>query len=934
MGGPTAFESVEISARDALLAELLGDAETLLAAHELAEAMACYQIAAQLEPLSAKATMGLGLCALEAGFPHAALGHFRRTRELGVHGAEFHGAMGRAHGKTNEWREAEQCFRAAVERDTALPRWHRELCDCLVHLNRDAEALDNARAIAEQYPDDWRSWNDLAAIALYFRHYEQAEEWGLRAAALAPFEAQVHQTRADLCFMRGDAAAAIKARERAVGFGGAVAMSAAPCFPSSTSDAAFPPPVLDRIRDRLRRATTLAPDLPWLAQAASHCAVMQGDLAQAQAMLARLVTARPEDGAVRLDLGLVMLARGGGFEAAPLFDPLQFDKCLLPLLIQRQVGEKKDVGLDFACRRKLLQILWSEGGLTQLARWVRPAAAAANSGNCVLAYLLFAKGDREGGRQAHQAWVGRLGPADMEKSQWSIHPHLILCQMLAALGVKDEADRLWAQFLARPYALLKVIGEAFALLPASGDSEELARVLVREFDRLPAILAGHPVPEQVWEQAILVASFLSGDDDDYDRTCRMALAFHQGRGTKAAIPVRSVPAAPSDARVRVGYVMVDFSHQDLPPEQYALTFHDHRRVNAFVYFFTPETAAHVRPDRPAPPVLADWPGTLRDINRMKADAAAELVASDGIDILVDTVGWWAREIPELFIRRPAPIQVTWLGLGRPGKAGVIDYIVGNEDLFPRYQDERYPEKFVRLGGCYIPPKPLPAHIPATPRRLMGLPDDAFVYLAYHQTMKVSARSLRLWMEILRRTPGSLLLLPRLNIKVIEAAATNAGVDLDRIFYCRWVRTELENISRIGAADVYLDTVPFNSSGLTGYDAIVMGVPRVTLCRRNLYSRFGLVLQNALGMGDLVSFSEADYIDQAVALHDDRDRLRGIRDQMVRIRQDASVMDPTILMRGIEDAWERMAADHRQGLPPRGFDVVLSQTRRAAPPPGG
>ncbi|MGE5514942.1 MAG: tetratricopeptide repeat protein [Bacteroidota bacterium] len=927
MAAPITMPQRDEAACEFLVKELLEDGEARLAAGDLAEAMACFGIASQLAPTMADIKVFLGRCTLEAGFPKAALALFEEARAAGFQGADLSGYMGRAYGRNHDWGAAETCFRTAIELDPASFEWRRELLTCLRHMNRDTEAFENAQAVAQSYPRDWQCWNDLAGFALHLGQFDQAETWARRAAALAPSEGKVHETLADLHFLRGDAASALKEREQAIEIGGAKFMSAAPYFHPVPYDKGMSPPVIARLRDRLRRAMHSAPGLPWLVQADAQCAVLEGNFAEAEAMLRALLASDSENLSALLDLCLVGLVQGAAAETLPAPPSRQFDTSIPHLIYQRQGTPRADVGLDFGCRRKLLNELWNDSGLERLARWIGPVAGTTFYGHLVMAFLHYERGDIEQGRLAHQSWVSVLTDAHYARPERTIAPHLSLCLLLEDLDLPSEVDRVWKQYLHRPEALIKLICGVFSLIHSYRDSEKLAEVAFNEIERLPEILAAHPAPEQIWQHAILAASFLPNTDAAYDRTCRQALAFYKERAASVpAFPRKPDSATPAERRIRVGYVMTDFSHQDLPSEQFVLTFHDQRRVEVFVYYFTPSVAAHVRPTRPAPPVLANWWGSLRDINDMDARQAAQRIAEDGIDILVDTVGWWVHEIPELFVLRPAPIQVTWLGLGRPGKAGVIDYIVGNEDLFPRHYDELYPEKFIRLEGCYIPPKPLPQDIPATPRRLLGLPEDKFIYLAYHQAMKVSARSLRLWMEILRRTPDSMLLLPALGIREVETAAREAGVDLERIRYFRWVRTELENISRIGAGDVYLDTVPFNSSGLTGYDAIAMGVPRVTLCDRNLYSRFGLVLQNSMGLGDLVCFSEADFIDLAVALRNDPERLGAIRAKMAEARRVSPAMDPNILMRGIEDAWERIANDYRRGLKPHGFDVPMATSQ--------
>ena len=919
-GGPTEADFVSL---------LTGDGRAYTDANSIVEAAICFQLVLDYEPTSVAALSGLGKCELRAGFPRTALGHLQQAARQSPERADLLALTAEALERLGRLDEAKAELERAIGLEPDEPRWRRQLLSLGRRVSPSAETLERARAMTARFPGDWQAWAAHGTYALHALRNDEAESCFRRALALAPDQTEPHRGIADVMFLRGQAEQALNWLARAAEVGKLPPRSVLPCpVPGRDDGALSKPEVLGCLVGRLRELLAAAPGASRLRQALAHGLVLQGDLGGALAVLSALLVEFPGDGAVGLDLTLTALACDPAADCAaglPPLDPALINKALVPLLIQTRRAPQPDLGLDFAARRRLLALLLKApamAGMRGLRHRVEQSAAANPAGWWVGSFLAYLAGDAAEGRRAGLCWMEATLPAieaDPAAFRLAFDQLWALVAMLERQGRPDEARALCDRFLDAPAVLRTVILSLFSL--ADGQitlAEPLLAAVFAQGPRLPELQADDAGVDRIWEKAVLAAAFLSGEDAEYDAVCALALDHYRRPASEPL--VTTVPAAPRDGRLRLGYVMSDFNHQDMPPEQYALTFHDSRRFAVSVYYFTPASAAHVRPDRAAPPTLTGWSGTLRNINDMDADRCARLIAGDGIEVLVDSVGWWASEIPRLFVQRPAPVQVSWLGLGRPGKAGIMDYIIGNEDLFPRDFDARYPERFIRLAGSYIPPKPVSLTLPAMPRRLLGLPEDAFIYLGYHQLMKITRRSLKLWFKIIQRTPGSLLVLPRLDPCVLAELAAEAGVGLDRVVMFPWVRSELENITRIGAADVYLDTLPFNSAGLTGYDAIAMNVPRITLSSSNLYSMFGKILQNALGLGELVCRTEAEYIALAVDLYENRDRLRAIKQRMTDAGLTSKAMRPEPLMRQIEAAMIRVRDIYQCGREPEGFDV--------------
>ncbi len=866
------------------------------------------QLAELIDPENAQAIIAHARCMAEGGFPNAALRKVQTMLQREPDNWTALALSGQYQLHLSKHALAEVALRRALQGDGAQQDWADCWAKALRQTQGDAALRDALSAHLVGHPDHWRLHIALGQCLERLGDLSGAREHHAIAARLAPDEADTQLALADLAFRQSDAVRALDAKTRAVELDPRRAISVAPhqdpSRPRWTDDS------VSRMRHALEAARPYVADQLRLSAVAARLDILSGDDAAIEAALSALTL---EDGG--LELGLFAIAQG--HEPSASLTAKDMASFLWPLLSQGLDTRVLDIDLRFRACRTLMRRILIDGGsrLEALARWIGSVEDGGAPKNWALANLAYRSGQYDRARAHYRTWalsVSEAKPGSLTAS------HVSMCRLVDDLGPDGELDLLWDMFLERDETLLAIIRNAYpfvGLYPTKG--EAAAAALVRQAHRLPSLTEGRVDGPAIWSDALMAAAFLAADDRHYDRLCNLAVEYFRGR---APSPVPHVPASPRSDRIRVGYVMTDFQHQDLPPEQYALKSHDLSRFDPIVYYLTPEATCHVRPDRPCPPTLADWGGRLRSIDRMPSQEAADLIRQDGLDLLVDVVGWWAWEIPELFMRRPAPVQVTWLGLGHPGKTGVMDYLVGSEQLLPRDMDGRYPEAFVRLSPTYIPPKPVPEGIPPTPRALLGLPEDAFVYLGYHQVMKVTERTLSMWFEILRRTPGSYLILPQVAMGAVEPFAEAAGVSPDRIRSFRWVGSELEHISRIGAADLYLDTYPFNAAALTGYDALAVNVPRITLSGPNIYSRFGNVLLHSLGLDDLVCSSEAEYIDLAVDLHDDPRRLQDVRRRMEQARRSSPATAPAPVMKGLEAAWDQIVSLYRAGQPPTSFDV--------------
>ena len=296
----------------------------------------------------------------------------------------------------------------------------------------------------------------------------------------------------------------------------------------------------------------------------------------------------------------------------------------------------------------------------------------------------------------------------------------------------------------------------------------------------------------------------------------------------------------------------------------------------------------------------------RNILGLGDNAAAELIRSDEIDILIDLNGYTAGHRLGIFARKPAPIQVEWLGY--PGTTGmsVMDYIlVPNDDFLVK--GGWCTEKPWPLKGCYgvrtgIPDVPVRETLPCDER-------DFFTFACMNRFSKVSTRALDLWGSLLLQVPNSRLLLigrggsDEQTVKGLRKRFLEKGIAADRLKILE-SKPPHEYLDTYNQVDLCLDPFPFNG-GTTGFDSIWMGVPYITLRGDSLHSRAGSNILKYVGLADLIADSEGEYVAKATALAVDRDALRRHRSHLRERMMASPLMDAAGFAKGIEDALRGM-----------------------------
>lgn len=295
-----------------------------------------------------------------------------------------------------------------------------------------------------------------------------------------------------------------------------------------------------------------------------------------------------------------------------------------------------------------------------------------------------------------------------------------------------------------------------------------------------------------------------------------------------------------------------------------------------------------------------------------------MIRRQRIDIMIDIAGHMRANRLEVFARKPAPIAVSWLGY--PGTTGLptIDYRITDEVADPAGAEELHTERLYRMREgslVYRPPRHAPAVAPL-PARAPG----AVTFGNFDDPRKVASKVIRAWAAILARLPKARLLLVAAEfgnsgyIDRFAAGLQTAGIDPARVAM-RPVPGKPEELLAIYAeVDIALDTFPYNSDPITTCEALWMGAPVVALSGDRSCSRLSASILAQVGLERVLSDTPEEFVETAVQLAEDMDRMRTLRMGMRDRMQVSPLMDENGFARRFEaalrDMWRRWCRSAR------------------------
>lgn len=295
---------------------------------------------------------------------------------------------------------------------------------------------------------------------------------------------------------------------------------------------------------------------------------------------------------------------------------------------------------------------------------------------------------------------------------------------------------------------------------------------------------------------------------------------------------------------------------------------------------------------------------------------AERVAAEGLDVLVDLAGNTENNNLLALAMRPAPVTATYLGSPMTTGLKAVGHRIVDELTDPpppAPADKLVTERLVRLERCFLCFEPPADNELPPPVREGGSGDgEPVVFGSFNALLKLNPACLRLWKRVLEAVPRS-----RLHLKVrgceiadlhdeLLARVRGAGLDMDRVSVAGTVRERAGHLAAYGGIDIALDTTPYCGTTTT-CEAILMGVPVVSLVGQAHAARVGLSVLTALGRPEWAAGTEEEFVRVATRLVADRAGLRALRAGLRAQLLASPLCDGPGFARVFEGAMERIAA---------------------------
>ena len=344
-------------------------------------------------------------------------------------------------------------------------------------------------------------------------------------------------------------------------------------------------------------------------------------------------------------------------------------------------------------------------------------------------------------------------------------------------------------------------------------------------------------------------------------------------------PIKRPPVRPAGGKIRLGFMSSDLRQH--PVGYFAMPLFDHidqDRFEVFVYsFYTGKEDAAQRQITERVTAYRWWP-------EISIANAAEKIAEDQLDMLIELGGSTHMNKLEVMAFRPAPIQASWLGYPHSAGLEAIDYLVCDPITVPPNpallveKPLLMPKSWIALGPRFfsntVEIKPAPE-----------LRNRFITYGTANNPHKYTRDVLRTWAKVVAATPGAkfAFIRPEGSGESFRANLTRQfeaeGVSADRVIFHTIRGAHLPFYNEV---DITLDPFPL-TGGTTTAETLWMGVPLISLVGPAFYERLSASIMTNSGIGDLAVHSLDAYIAAAVSLAGDRDRrltLRGsLRQQM-------------------------------------------------------
>lgn len=380
--------------------------------------------------------------------------------------------------------------------------------------------------------------------------------------------------------------------------------------------------------------------------------------------------------------------------------------------------------------------------------------------------------------------------------------------------------------------------------------------------------------------------------------------FH-GDSLRHRIPLHSAHRD-LNKRLRLGFISPDLRQHSVA--YFLMPLVDHiDRTQFEIYFYS-----DVRTADESTTYFEKKADGWRNCCAAKDAEVADLINQDAIDILIDLAGHTAFNRLRVFARKPAPIQISWLGYPNTTGLETIDYRFTDEISDPPGTTQQYhTEKLVYIpqcAWCFRPDADTPDIV-----ELPALKNSHITFGSFNAMPKINEPLLEIWAEILRKTPHSRIYLKNKSLgfpllqKRIRDIFQNNGIEADRLEMSDQLPDRNSHLASYGRVDISLDTFPYHGTTTT-CEAFWMGVPVVTMAGKTHASRVGVSLLQQIDRTNWVANNPQEYVRIATNLAADLELLACERKNLRNLMKASPLMDEALFAHNIQnkirELWQR------------------------------
>lgn len=446
---------------------------------------------------------------------------------------------------------------------------------------------------------------------------------------------------------------------------------------------------------------------------------------------------------------------------------------------------------------------------------------------------------------------------------------------LRSLNRLDEATACYERAVkADPSMVASVFGMASGMLD-QGRVEEAVAAYRRVFEAVPQERGARA-------NLLLALNYVEADPLMVRREHEAFGAWLESEHPAMEPPTESLCPRDPERRLRVGFLSPDFREHSCSYFMFPLIERlDRERFEVLCYSAAPKEDAVTERFR-------GMSSVFRSVFGRDAASAARMIRDDRVDILFDMTGHTGGARLDVFARKPAPIQITYLGYPNTTGLSRMDYRLIDGVSDPVGSEAHCTERLMRMprGRCVWCYRPAPDEVAGPVSALPCLQTGAggFTFASFNNNSKITAEVMKAWARILLAVPGSRLLLKN---KWLHDPGTaerrlrefeSLGVVRDRIEIAPYTPSTADHLGVYTRADLQLDTFPYNGTTTT-CESLWQGVPVVTFEGVVHAARVGSSLMRAAGLGEFVGKNVDEYVRIAVAWAHQKEALAAMREGM-------------------------------------------------------